>query len=103
MRHLKFKFSSSLILLIGVLFKNLMLFYNLFFSQKFVTGPPITLTSKISGVEVLKHTNGSLPQGPFVMKTPSLSVYNQRLWLIAVVLTDNKDGRYYAPTIYYIL
>jgi hypothetical protein len=57
------------------------------------TGPPITLTSKVSGVEVLKHTNGSLPQGPYVMKTPSLTVYNQRLWLIAVVLTGNKDGK----------
>lgn len=57
-----------------------------------VLGPPITLTSKVSGVEVLKHINGSLPQGPYVMKTPSLTVYNQRLWLIAVVLTDNKDG-----------
>ncbi|KAL5239950.1 hypothetical protein ACI65C_007360 [Semiaphis heraclei] len=59
------------------------------------TGPSITLTSKISGVEVLKHTNGSLPQGPFVMKTPRLSVYNQRLWLIAVVQTDNKDYENY--------
>lgn len=60
--------------------------YNLF------KGPPITLTSKISGVEALKNTNGSLPQGPYVMKTPTLTVYNQRLWLIAVVHTDNKDG-----------
>ncbi|VVC40528.1 Hypothetical protein CINCED_3A011997 [Cinara cedri] len=60
-----------------------------------LTGPPITLTSKISGVEVLKHTNGSLPQGPYVMKTPSLTVYNQRLWLIAVVQTDNKDDETY--------
>lgn len=60
----------------------------------FILGPPITLTSKISGVETLKLSNGSLPQGPYVMKTPSLTVYNQRLWLIAVVQTDNKDGKY---------
>lgn len=58
----------------------------------YIVGPPITLTSKLSGVDVLKNTNGSLPQGPYVMKTPSLTVYNQRLWLIAVVQTDNKDG-----------
>lgn len=58
----------------------------------YIVGPPITLTSKLSGVEVLKNTNGSLPQGPYIIKTPSLTVYNQRLWLIAVVQTDNKDG-----------
>ncbi|XP_050428241.1 transmembrane protein 181 [Adelges cooleyi] len=60
-----------------------------------LTGPPITLTSKTSGVDILKHNNGTLPQGPYVMKTPSLTVYNQRLWLIAVVLTDNKDDETY--------
>ncbi|KAE9530589.1 hypothetical protein AGLY_011051 [Aphis glycines] len=60
-----------------------------------LTGPPITLTSKISGVEVLKHTNRSLSHGPFIMKTPSLSMFNQRLWFIAVVLTDHKDDETY--------
>ncbi|XP_050534348.1 transmembrane protein 181 [Daktulosphaira vitifoliae] len=60
-----------------------------------LTGPSITLTSKVSGIEVLKHTNGTLPQGPYIMKTPSLTVYNQRLWLISVVLTDNKDDEIY--------
>lgn len=88
--------AMGLVLFIGLtgLFKHTIFNIETFFlkSYYFISGPPITLTSKISGVEILKHTNGSLPQGPYVMKTPSLTVYNQRLWLIAVVLTDNKDG-----------
>lgn len=31
--------------------------------------------------------------GPFIMETPRLSTYNQQLWVIAVLRTENTDGK----------
>lgn len=65
-------------------------------------GPPITETTKIDGIPLLsKTTNNSnsvtrkdVATGPFIMETPRLSTYNQQLWVIAVLRTENTDGKY---------
>ena len=32
--------------------------------------------------------------GPFLLKSPPLSTFNQQLWLIAHIVTDNSEGMY---------
>lgn len=56
-------------------------------------GPPITSTSEQrASVLILKQNGSDLANGPFLMMTPTMSTYNQQLWVIAKVTTDNKDG-----------
>lgn len=57
-------------------------------------GPPITVTSEQKASVLISKQNGSdLANGPFIMMTPTMSTYNQQLWVIAKVTTDNKDGK----------
>lgn len=61
-----------------------------------VIGPPITKTTRVKGSSVLEAHNLSvdlMAQGPFPIQSPSITVYRQQLWVIAVVHTDNSDGK----------
>lgn len=61
-----------------------------------VIGPPITKTTHVKGSSVLEAHNLSvdlMAQGPFPIQSPSITVYRQQLWVIAVVHTDNSDGK----------
>lgn len=31
--------------------------------------------------------------GPYYLNTPLLTTYNQQFWLIAQIMTENKDGK----------
>lgn len=31
--------------------------------------------------------------GPFALKSPPLSTFHQQLWLVAHIITDNKEGK----------
>ncbi|XP_077297204.1 transmembrane protein 181 [Arctopsyche grandis] len=55
-----------------------------------LAGPPITLTSIQRG-SLLLGNQSTLPGGPYVMRSPALGTYNQQLWLITEITTDNKD------------
>ncbi|XP_012283820.1 transmembrane protein 181 [Orussus abietinus] len=56
-----------------------------------LAGPPITSTT-----EQRAHLNGSeMATGPFIMKTPALSIYSQQLWVIAKLSTSNNDDERY--------
>ncbi|XP_050303960.1 transmembrane protein 181 [Anthonomus grandis grandis] len=61
-----------------------------------LAGPPITQTTSIDGISLLPKLNNSnmvsrkdIATGPFIMKTPKLSTYNQQMWLIAKLKTEN--------------
>ncbi|CAG9766829.1 unnamed protein product [Ceutorhynchus assimilis] len=60
-----------------------------------LAGPPITKTTPIDGLSLLPKTNNTnasrkdIATGPFIMKTPKLSTYNQQLWIIAKLKTEN--------------
>ncbi|XP_073993344.1 transmembrane protein 181 isoform X1 [Rhodnius prolixus] len=58
-----------------------------------LAGPPITVTTSFKGSELLHKQNisGDIFSGPFIIGSPAMSTYNQQLWVIAVVKTDNKD------------
>lgn len=61
-----------------------------------LSGPPITSTTEQKASEILQQQNLSsslLATGPFTLHTPTLSTYHQQLWVIAVVQTDNTDGK----------
>lgn len=65
-----------------------------------LTGPPITRTVEITAKNVLINTTladskAVLATGPFVIKSPVLSTYSQKLWLIAKLITNNNDGNNY--------
>ena len=47
----------------------------------------ITKASELNGTSVI-------PKGPFVIKSPRLSRYNQQLWLMAKFLIDHNDERF---------
>jgi hypothetical protein len=34
-----------------------------------------------------------MASGPFYLNSPLLTSYNQQLWLLAQIVTENKDGR----------
>ncbi|KAL1491469.1 hypothetical protein ABEB36_012065 [Hypothenemus hampei] len=64
-----------------------------------LAGPPITEATRFDGAALLpKLNNGTsvnqkqLATGPFIMKTPKLSTYNQQVWIIATLETENTDG-----------
>lgn len=62
-------------------------------------GPPITSTSEVDASNLLPVDNSSkttysLATGPFTMRTPAMSTYNQQLWVIAKLSTGNSDGKY---------
>ncbi|KAL1123112.1 hypothetical protein AAG570_002200 [Ranatra chinensis] len=58
-----------------------------------LAGPPITLTTVYKASQLLRNQNISsdIASGPFIMKSPAMSTYNQQLWVIAVVETDNNE------------
>ncbi|XP_053681760.1 transmembrane protein 181 [Sabethes cyaneus] len=63
-----------------------------------LAGPPITVTTMVTGSSLMPNTTGSggggadyLANGPFVMRTPLMTTYSQQLWLIASIETDNND------------
>lgn len=56
-------------------------------------GPPITSTTQQSVSRTSSHPNGSdMATGPYHLITPLLTSYHQQFWLIAQVVTENKDG-----------
>ncbi|XP_060526365.1 transmembrane protein 181 [Cylas formicarius] len=64
-----------------------------------LAGPPITQTLELDGLSLLPKFNKTSPPnrkdiatGPFITKTPRMSTYNQQLWLIAKLSTENTDG-----------
>ncbi|XP_076258872.1 transmembrane protein 181 [Rhynchophorus ferrugineus] len=63
-----------------------------------LAGPPITSVKRIDAFSLLPDTNNSndvkkaVATGPFIMKTPKMSTYNQQLWVIAKLTTENTDG-----------
>lgn len=66
------------------------------YKHYFVAGPPITYTSHIKGTALLQRLNLSsdmISKGPYIMKSPHFSSYSQQVWVIAVVQTDNTDGK----------
>nr|CAG4634689.1 EOG090X03I5 [Alona affinis] len=57
-----------------------------------LAGPPITSTASQSISKVSGHPNGSdMATGPYYLTTPLLTSYHQQLWLIAQIITENKD------------
>ena len=67
----------------------------------YLLGPPITQTVEIDGISLLPKQNNTvnavnrkdIATGPFIMKTPKMSPYNQQLWVIAKIAIDNSDGK----------
>nr|CAG4636043.1 EOG090X03I5 [Eubosmina coregoni]SVE69704.1 EOG090X03I5 [Eubosmina coregoni] len=59
-----------------------------------LAGPPITSTTltKMSQVNA-NNLNGSdsMATGPYVLRTPLLTSYHQQFWVIAQIVTENKD------------
>ena len=65
-----------------------------YFCCFFFTGPPITVTSQQSVSQNGGYLNGSdKAAGPYVLNSPSMTTYHQQLWVIAQVITENKDGK----------
>jgi hypothetical protein len=59
----------------------------------FLKGPPITSTTNQSISQVNGHPNGSdMATGPYYLATPLLTSYHQQFWVIAQIVTENKDG-----------
>ncbi|XP_017776659.1 PREDICTED: transmembrane protein 181 [Nicrophorus vespilloides] len=59
-----------------------------------LAGPPITLKQSIDGGGLLAKDNKTITNhatGPYTMRSPEMSTYNQQLWLIAKLNTGNKD------------
>lgn len=60
-------------------------------------GPPITSTTEVDALSLLNDNSSkkadSLPTGPFTMRTPAMTTYNQQLWVIAKLSTGNTDGK----------
>nr|CAG4644664.1 EOG090X03I5 [Leptodora kindtii] len=57
-----------------------------------LAGPPITVTSQQSVSQNGGYLNGSdKAAGPYVLNSPSMTTYHQQLWVIAQVITENKD------------
>lgn len=59
-----------------------------------LAGPPITLTSEQKASNLLRTLNDTdISKGPIVMRSPAMNTYNQQLWVIGKILTDNVEGR----------
>ncbi|KAK6629582.1 hypothetical protein RUM43_003399 [Polyplax serrata] len=60
-----------------------------------LAGPPITLTSEQKTSGLLRKTNDTdiIARGPFVMRSPAMTTYNQQLWIMGKILTDNVEGK----------
>lgn len=59
----------------------------------FYAGPPITSTTQLSISQLSNHPNASdMATGPYHLVTPLLTSYHQQFWLIAQIVTENKDG-----------
>lgn len=63
-----------------------------------MTGPPITSTTEMDALSLLLNDNSSkkvdsLATGPFTMRSPAMTTYNQQLWVIAKLTTGNNDGK----------
>nr|CAG4640732.1 EOG090X03I5 [Eulimnadia texana] len=57
-----------------------------------LAGPPITSTRHQAVSRLASHPNSSqMASGPFVLKTPFVSLYEQQLWVAAQIQTENKD------------
>ncbi|KAG7460838.1 hypothetical protein MATL_G00203150 [Megalops atlanticus] len=56
-----------------------------------IAGPKIIYESPCSGAKLLA-ANSSLKSGPFNLKSPPLSTYNQQLWLTCVIQPDQTNG-----------
>nr|CAG4649198.1 EOG090X03I5 [Scapholeberis mucronata]SVE93522.1 EOG090X03I5 [Scapholeberis mucronata] len=57
-----------------------------------LAGPPITSTTQQSVSQIANHPNGSeMATGPYHLITPPLTSYHQQFWLIAQIVTENKD------------
>ncbi|XP_052243617.1 transmembrane protein 181-like isoform X5 [Dreissena polymorpha] len=58
-----------------------------------IAGPPIieTETYNLSSLGQVE-SNVNMMTGPFALKSPPMSTFHQQLWLIAHILTDNKQG-----------
>ncbi|XP_046655342.1 transmembrane protein 181-like [Daphnia pulicaria] len=57
-----------------------------------LAGPPITSTTNQSISQVNGHPNGSdMATGPYYLATPLLTSYHQQFWVIAQIVTENKD------------
>lgn len=51
------------------------------------------MTIEQSATEFIKNANQSqLAAGPFIMKSPSVSMYSQQLWVIAKVVMSKREG-----------
>lgn len=63
----------------------------------YFSGPPITSTTEVDALSLLNDNSSkktdSLPTGPFTMRTPAMTTYNQQLWVIAKLRTGNPDGK----------
>ena len=56
-------------------------------------GPSITVTVRQSVLQTSVHPNATeMATGPYYLKSPLLTSYNQQLWLLAEIITENKDG-----------
>nr|SVE76910.1 EOG090X03I5 [Daphnia lumholtzi] len=57
-----------------------------------LAGPPITSTSHQSVSQIGGHPNGSdMAAGPYYLATPLLTSYHQQFWVVAQIVTENKD------------
>lgn len=57
-----------------------------------LAGPPITLiTEQKASSLIAKNNESELYRGPFVIKSPTMNTYNQQLWVIGQIMTDNMD------------
>ncbi|XP_071051074.1 transmembrane protein 181 [Onthophagus taurus] len=61
-----------------------------------LAGPPITKTTECDAKSSCDTTNktispSEMATGPFTMRSPAMTSYNQQMWLIAKLATDNTD------------
>ncbi|GLV41173.1 uncharacterized protein CBL_04697 [Carabus blaptoides fortunei] len=65
-----------------------------------LAGPPITSTTEIDALNLMLNDNSTkkfdnLATGPFTMRSPAMTTYNQQLWVIAKLTTGNNDDEKY--------
>lgn len=72
-----------------------------------MTGPPVTYTTQVDATNSVMKDNHSrstytdVATGPFILRTPALSTYNQQLWVIATLKTDDTDGMFIVVTYFF--
>ena len=57
-------------------------------------GPPITETTHKNASELVPKPE-SLQSGPFMIYSPSVSTFNQQLWLTAKIKTDFGESKFW--------